>query len=248
MALCLLPSAFCLLLHGALMARDASWWLWRLLFPARCLGCGRRDHLVCPACYASVRYLPAEVCYHCCAPSPGGRLCRRCLGTPSSLASMRAACAFEGVVRKAVHAFKYRGQIALTPFLGDLLGQALARRPAAANVLVPVPLFADRLRQRGYNQAALLAHQLGARLALPVAEGALARTRATTPQVELSARERRANLRGAFACPDPSLVAGRAVLLVDDVTTTGSTLRACADALVAVGAARVMGAVVAKEL
>lgn len=230
------------------MARDTSFWLWRVLFPARCLGCGRRDHLLCPECRGRIPYLSAEVCHGCCSASPGGRLCRRCQSTPSHLASVRAACAFEGVPRRALHAFKYRGQTSLAPFLGDLLAEALTRRPAAAEVVVPVPLFAARLRQRGYNQAALLAHQVAAQLALPVAEAALARTRATTPQVELTARQRRTNLRGAFACLAPDSVDGRKILLVDDVTTTGSTLRACADALAVAGAARVMAVVVAKEL
>lgn len=231
-----------------MIARERDWWLWRLLFPARCLGCGRRGHQLCADCRSSVPYLPAAVCYGCCAPSAGGQLCRRCLASPSALASVRAACALEGVARRAVHAFKYRGATSLAPLLGDFLLQALARRPARAEVLVPVPLFADRLRQRGYNQAALLAQELSTRLSLPLAEAALVRTRATTPQVELTARQRRTNLRGAFACPSPDLVVGRSVLLVDDVTTTGATLRACADALAAAGAARVTGVVVAKEL
>lgn len=175
-------------------------------------------------------------------------MCQRCMRTPGHLASVRAACSFEGVVRKAVHQFKYRGVTALAPLLGDLLAHGLARRPAEADVLIPVPLFADRLRERGYNQALLLAQQLADRLSLPVAENTLVRTRRTTPQVKLSARERRANLRGAFACPNHEQVAGRKVLVIDDVTTTGATLRACADALAAAGATRVMGVVVAKEL
>lgn len=230
------------------MTDDAGWWVWRLLFPARCLGCGRHGQYLCAACASALPYLTSEVCFRCCAPSAGGRLCRRCQTTPSRLASVRAACSFEGVARKAVHAFKYRGMTALGPLLSDLLARALERRPVQADLLVPVPLFADRLRERGYNQAAVLARHLAERLATPTDEQALVRSRATAPQVELTARERQANVRGAFACVHPATVAGRRVLLVDDVTTTGATLRACAEALTLAGASRVAAVVVAKEL
>jgi ComF family protein len=147
-----------------------------------------------------------------------------------------------------VHAFKYRGATAYAPLLADLCKGALVRRPADADCLVPVPLHPTRLRQRGYNQAALLAAELARTQGLPVVGDALVRTRSTRPQVELSAPQRRSNLRDAFECTTPTAVRGARVLLVDDVTTTGATLRACADALAAAGAARVMGVVVAKEL
>src|SRR5205823_1833243 len=124
----------------------------------------------------------------------------------------------------------------------------LAARPLAVDALVPVPLDAARVRERGYNQAALLAAPVAAALDVPLAPTWLRRTRPTRPQVGLSARERRVNVRGAFTCPEPAAVAGQRVLVVDDVMTTGATLEACAEALVAAGAAGVWGLIVARDL
>jgi ComF family protein len=143
---------------------------------------------------------------------------------------------------------KYGQERHLVDLLGGLLQQCLANRPLSVDALVPVPLDAARLRARGYNQAALLAASLGAALGWPVLPDALQRTRPTRPQVGLSPRERRANVRGAFGCPAPSLVQGRRLLLIDDVMTTGATLDACAEALVVAGAARVYGLVVARDV
>jgi ComF family protein len=102
--------------------------------------------------------------------------------------------------------------------------------PFPADVIVPVPLHTRRLRERGYNQAALLARELGKGVGLPVLEDAVARVRYTSPQVDLNAEERKENVQGAFHCPTDR-VAGKSVLLVDDVYTTGATLEACSLAL-----------------
>jgi ComF family protein len=143
---------------------------------------------------------------------------------------------------------KYGQERHLVSLLSGLLQDCLASRPLAADALVPVPLDAARLRARGYNQASLLAASLGAALGWPVLPNALQRTRATRPQVGLSPHERRANVRGAFRCPDPALVQGRRLLLIDDVMTTGATLESCAEPLVAAGAERVYGLVVARDV
>jgi ComF family protein len=113
------------------------------------------------------------------------------------------------------------------------------------DVIVPVPLHPARLRRRGYNQAALLARELGRRVGLPVEERALQRVRATRSQMRLSAADRRRNVQGAFRCAD-GRVRGRRVLLLDDVCTTGATLEACADALRAGGAESVWALTLAR--
>jgi ComF family protein len=130
----------------------------------------------------------------------------------------------------------------------QLLEANLLTRPLEADLVVPVPLSVGRQRERGYNQSELIARELAdlGVLPAPVAT-ALIRHRDTRPQVELQRAERLTNVRGAFACPQPNLIAAQRVLLVDDVSTTGATLEACAVPLIEAGAARVMALVVAKS-
>lgn len=218
------------------------------LFPARCLGCGRRGVSFCPACWAALPRLQPPLCPRCSRPERSGTRCRDCQRAGPALRAVRAACSYSGAVGLGVRRLKYSQERHLVEPLAALLTECLAARPVTADLLLPVPLDAARARDRGYNQAALLAAPVAATLGVPVVPDALRRIRATRPQVGLSARERRANVRGAFTCPEPAAVAGRRVLLVDDVMTTGATLEACAEALVAAGAAGVWGLVVARDL
>jgi ComF family protein len=151
-------------------------------------------------------------------------------------------------VRRAVHQLKYGQFKALAAPLGQLLAQYLEARPVAADVLVPVPLHSRRLRERGYNQSALLAAEVGKLSGLPVVSDSLVRLRHTKAQVKTAdAGERQRNLAGAFGCRDAKLV-GKRVLLVDDVCTTGSTLDSCAIALRRTGASSVWGLALAREV
>jgi ComF family protein len=151
-------------------------------------------------------------------------------------------------VRRAVHDLKYRGIKERAALLADVLAQAIERRPLAVDILVPVPLAPARRRQRGFNQAELIAGSLGERLDWPVDPSLLVRVRETPQQIKRSAAERRENVADAFACPSPDAIMGRRVALVDDVMTTGATLGSCAEALKMAGAARVYGLVVAREV
>ena len=141
----------------------------------------------------------------------------------------------------AIHELKYRGRRRVAGRLARMLleDQAVRELLAGSDVLVPVPLHPRRLRERGFNQAALLAAELGRRTGCPGGEGALVRRRDTSSQAGLSAAARRRNVRDAFAVRRRGLVAGRVVTLVDDVLTTGATAHACAQALKAGGAAEV---------
>ena len=126
------------------------------------------------------------------------------------------------------------------------MAQYQADQPVPGDVIVPVPLHRRRLRERGYNQSALLAREVSKRSGIPIDEGLLIRTKDTTPQVQAANRQqRRTNVEGSFQCPQD--VAGRALILVDDVATTGGTLSACASALKDRGAASVWGLVLARE-
>ena len=146
----------------------------------------------------------------------------------------RSAAAYGGWLRRAIHLFKYEGEPARAASLAPLLIAAAQDFPEI-DVIVPVPLHSSRQRRRGYNQAELLAAPLGRELQRPIVR-LLIRTRSTDQQAKLDAEARRRNVEDAFQAPEPRVVAGRRVLLVDDVLTTGSTLNACADALHAAGA------------
>ena len=179
------------------------------------------------------------------AIEPGsGELCARCRRSPLHIDSIRSAVYFEGTVRRAVHLLKYRGREEVAEPLGTLLAEYWRTHPQPVDVIVPVPLHADRLRERGYNQAALLAYALGRLVGLPVDESLLVRQRATAPQVKLDARQRRENVRAAFRCPAD--VSDMHLLLIDDVATTGATLEACAAALHEHGAASVRALTLAR--
>jgi ComF family protein len=216
---------------------------WALLFPTRCLGCARRGHDVCPSCREAIPWLGPEVCPRCTQASPLGRLCSRCRNSPSALDGIRAACSFEGIVRKAVHELKYRYARSRAPFLADLIHRAVERRPLRADLLVPVPLWDARRRERGFNQAELIAGALAERAGIPCSTGVLRRIRETPPQVGLNAGQRRTNVAGAFACVAADGIGDKFVLVIDDVATTGATLLACAEPLKAAGARRVVGLV-----
>jgi ComF family protein len=224
--------------------------LWEFLFPSRCLGCDRRGVVLCADCLPTVPWQGPFVCPRCARASRLGALCRRCLaGREPLLTSVRAACRFEGVIRTAIHRLKYRRASFLAPFLARLLAEALVRRPLEVDLLVPVPLDPARQRERGFNQAALIALELSRCADYPAPTlDLLRRVPHRRPQVGLQAAERRRNVLGAFHCPDPEAVAGRRLLLIDDVMTTGATLEACAAALRSAGAAQVLAAVVAREV
>ena len=160
---------------------------------------------------------------------------------------MRAVCLYDGVARQAVHTLKFRSGRYVAPLLGELMRQSLRRRPLRADLVLPVPLAPRRLRERGYNQAALLAEQVVEAVGGTLGQAVLEK-RDRPPQQALSAAERRRNLQDAIRCPQPDQVAGRRVLLLDDVMTTGATLSACADALDAAGAERVFGLVFARDV
>src|SRR5215216_5293930 len=186
--------------------------LWELLFPSRCVGCGRRGVVLCAACRETVPWLPPTACPRCTSKSREGRICQRC--DAPHLASIRAACTFDGVIRTAIHRLKFQQAAFLVPLLARVLALSLARRPLEADLLIAVPLSPGRRRERGFNQSELIAAQLARLTSLPAPSAqVLTRARDTPPQVGMSAAERRRNLRGAFDCLQADLVAGRRCVL-----------------------------------
>ena len=218
-----------------------------LLFPARCVGCNREGAFLCPACQEGLPSLEPPFCFLCSQPgSLTLGLCFACRAGPLRIAGIRAPYRMEEAVRDAVHALKYQGVRALAPTLGQLLARFMAQQEMAAEVLVPVPLHPRRERKGGYNQSLLLAKATGQTSGLPVEPHALARVTDTPSQPTLLSEERRANVDGAFKARRER-VAGRHILVVDDVCTTGATLEACAIALKEAGAASVWGLALARE-
>lgn len=227
-------------------------WLSYLLPPACPLCGGGFSRLAtapfCPCCMATIISLPQAQCSCCALPfvssstlSP--HLCGRCSKNRPAYAVTYAAALYQGQLRNAISRFKFQQYPNLDRPLAGLLVKCL---PAQLDVdlLVPVPLHPVRLRERTYNQALLLARELGRARRLPTAHDVLSKCRSTSPQQSLSAAQRRDNLRGAFVLKRE--VTGRKILLVDDVMTTGVTVDLCSQVLVAGGAERVDVAVVAR--
>ena len=187
-------------------------------------------------------------CNRCGNPGPNPCLCIASADRVWPLDGMRSGFEFESPVREAILALKFASLRSVGDTLSDYLGKMLRDDGLTFDVLTPVPLHNRRMRQRGYNQSEILAKGLGKRMGIEVDEGCLRRVTYVGPQARAStADERRANVVQAFECR-PGRVEGKRVAVIDDVTTTGATLRACAAALKRVGAAEVWGITVAREL
>jgi ComF family protein len=153
----------------------------------------------------------------------------------------RALAAFEGSVQGAIHRWKYEGKTHLTPFFADWMAEGLNRywERNSLDLLIPVPLHPQRLRERGFNQALLLAEELSRRTGIPYLKTILKKRKPTLPQVNLSGLEREKGLKGAFHVTEKEELLGKSVLLVDDVYTTGATVNECSKVLVKEGAQKV---------
>lgn len=216
-----------------------------LFFPARCLGCQRRGTALCGACRQDLPFLPREVCFRCATWRSARGHCRGCQTLSSALSWVRAPFAYAGAARTAVLSLKFRSGRYLAPLMAEFLSGAL--RDAPFDLALPVPLSAARLRERGFNQAELLAQAVMAPLGIEVASDVLTRAERQS-QHTLDARHRLVNLAGAFHCDRAEEVRGKRLLLVDDVITTGATVSACADTLAQAGAARVCALAFARDL
>jgi ComF family protein len=210
-----------------------------LLLPPSCPGCGLEGELLCRTCRGPLERRLDE---------PPGAPVGLAVPLPPGLAQLEWCASFSGPTRAALHALKYDGEQRLARPLGELLAARWRRAGAGGDLLVPVPIHLDRRRERGFNQAALLALAAGEALRLPVIE-ALARGQATDAQYGLGRRARQANVGRAFVATAQGAAAirGRWIVLVDDVTTTGATLSGCAAALLDAGALAVSGLTVARE-
>jgi len=219
-----------------------------LLFPQRCVGCGREGDFLCYSCCQSLPRIMPPLCPRCGKPQPSGILCPSCVGWQTEIEGVRSPFRFDGVIRQAIHQLKYRNLRALAQPLAKLLKDYLITNATPGEVLVPVPLHQKRLKERGYNQSQLLARELSKLVNLPVVDDCLIRQRYALPQARTSSvEERRSNVANAFICRNHRLQ-DKQVLLIDDVATSGATLNACASALKTAGATSVWGLVLATEI
>ncbi len=216
-----------------------------MLIPPVCALCerGAAESAFCPACEAEFekRRIAGPACVSCGAPFPSNdataHRCSSCIRSEPPFNAAWSAYRYDSILVVAVHGLKYRGGTILAKGLGDLLASAARERlPEGIDLIAPVPLHPKRLRARGFNQSLLMARRMSLLLRAPLDRFSLERVRETEPQVNLRAGEREKNVRGAFAVKNPVAFKGRRVLLVDDVYTTGATLRECSKALKKAGA------------
>lgn len=219
-----------------------------LLFSQWCVGCGKGSDFICHSCHRSLPQIMPPLCPRCGKPQLSGILCPGCVSWQVEIDGIRSPFRFDGVIRQAIHQLKYGNLRALAVTLAKLLQDYLATNPMPGEVLVPVPLHPKRIRERGYNQSSLLAKELSKLTSLSVVDDCLIRQRHTPPQAKTpTVDERRSNIANAFTCRD-SRLQDKQVLLIDDVSTSGATLDACAVALKAAGATSVWGLVLAREI
>jgi ComF family protein len=230
-----------------------------LFLPRQCAGCQKiwlhsDQGFWCEPCLDELPRIESPICPRCGRPYPKSpsspdHLCGDCLLSRFLFDSARSATHHAGVVRKRIHQLKFGGQLHWVPPLADLLVD-LCRREASpvVDMITPVPLHVKRLRQRGFNQAGLLASVVGSRLGLPVHFDCLVRKCWTEPQTRLNREQRLQNVKDAFHVRTPGTVKGRRVLIIDDVYTTGTTLNECTKTLKAAGASEVHAVTVCRAL
>lgn len=230
-----------------------------LIFPPRCMTCDTVliEHgplPFCPQCKAGIHYIHSPLCSLCGIPFPitegGDHLCGECLITGRTYAVARTVGLYEETLLTAIHLFKYRGRIGIGKVLGNIMADFAGGiwDMDVFDLIIPVPLHRKRLRERGFNQAVILARQIAKRFSLPLDFMTLRRAVFTKPQVGLGHEDRSVNVRGAFVVRKPERIAGKRILLVDDVYTTGSTLSECTRTLLAAEAESVAVLTMAKAV
>lgn len=213
-------------------------WFWGSLdwlYPPTCAGCSLRGVRWCEDCEGKTRRILSPYCPTCGHPQSKAKLCQRCRDRQPSFEALRAWALFDGPVRSAIHRLKYNHDVALGELLGRRLIDLLGWANWDVDCVVPVPLSRKRQKERGYNQSALLARPIALHEKLEYLPGALERVKDTRSQIYLNEQARRINVKDAFSGARRH-AGGRRILLIDDVSTTGSTLNACAAELVSAGA------------
>jgi len=225
-----------------------------ILYPASCCNCGcglgPGERFFCTGCVGSVELLSSPFCTSCGIPFisrvTADHLCHECMKKRPPYDMARAQAIYKGIVKESIHLYKYRPVRSLKGYLGDFIEEGARKWFSEADLSVAVPLHKMRLRQRGFNQSLFLAQRASTALGIELSVDGLARIKNTRPQVDLDRGEREANVRGAFKAVRPDEFKGRKVLLIDDVYTTGATVKECAKVLRSAGADKVFVLTVAR--
>ena len=218
-----------------------------LLFPPVCAGCGKTGSRWCSDCQARVPRINKPFCEKCGIRTQGADICGKCKSNPPAYRMMRSWAVFDSPVQNALHTIKYRRNIALADSIAVQMVGFVRSLNWHVDVLIPVPLGKSRLNERGYNQVALVARPLAHETSLTYAPTGLRKVRETQSQVGLNISQRRENVHNAYQA-DPAIVKRKSILLMDDVATTGSTISACAEALLSAGAQDVFALTIARAL
>ncbi len=223
--------------------------LFQFFLPPQCYCCGKflgeGRQEICADCLSGIRWIEPPFCSVCGTPFLSREVeshpCGGCLAKRRYFTMGRAVGYYEGPLRDAIHRWKYEGKTYLSGLFGKWMAESLFRHwdPPLFDLMIPVPLHPQRLRERGFNQALLLVKELAHWTGVPYRKGVLKKRIPTVPQVSLSGAERERGLRSAFHLAGGEEVEGKSILLVDDVYTTGTTVNECSRVLVAGGARRV---------
>jgi ComF family protein len=225
-----------------------------LLLPPCCAVCNSLlddpRQVVCPQCFEGFERLAPPICASCGQPCPTSDMCPECKSDKTTC-SIRSVFAFGGSLAEAVLKFKFENRCQLAPFFARLIFEANlpGHDLTKIDLIVPVPLHPAKLKERGFNQSAMLAGRIAGLLQVPFDYLHLVRSRPTESQSRMKTRsEREKNVKGAFSTTKNHPFSARRICLIDDVVTTGSTLRACSDTLINAGAQSVLGATLARTI